>query len=211
MYSAGCEPPARVTKNQEFARFTYFLLGGSDVVIPCRSHIGNLDRRDRLRRQLLAISYHTVTSAGARAGTRTGPSTSARTGSSARTRSGPSTRTGPSTRAGTRAAAGPGCSVRHDSSGCRITRKQGLHAPGTGRHSGDDSDLDEHRLHFSHDHVGCHWVELGNSRTRPTVLIRVPDRWDLSVPLRHSSGNGRKGCRSLTPLLLRLVHLTRAQ
>ena len=80
------------------------MFGGSNVVIASRSRIGRLDGRDRLRRQLLAISYHTVTSAGTRAGTRPGtsPCTSARTG--------------PGTSARTRAAAGPGCSVCHDSS-----------------------------------------------------------------------------------------------
>jgi hypothetical protein len=74
------------------------MLGGSDVVIASLSRIGNLDGRDRLRRQQLAISYHTVTNAGTNAGTRTG------------------TRAG--TRTGTRA--GPGVGVRHDSCRRRI-------------------------------------------------------------------------------------------
>jgi hypothetical protein len=80
------------------------MFGGSNVVIASRSRIGRLDGRDRLRRQQLAISYHTVTNAGTRTGTRAG------------TRAG--TRTG--TRAGTCAAAGPDVGVRHDSSWRRI-------------------------------------------------------------------------------------------
>jgi hypothetical protein len=70
------------------------MLGGSDVVIASLSRIGNLDGRDRLRRQQLAISYHTVTRAGTRTGTRAG------------------------TRTGTRA--GPDVGVRHDSCRRRI-------------------------------------------------------------------------------------------
>src|SRR5688572_25836773 len=58
--------------------------------------------------------------------------------------------------------------------------------------------MDEHRLHFPHHDVGCHWVELGNRRRRPTVLIRISDCRNLSIPLRHSPGDGRNGGRSLT-------------
>ena len=43
------------------------MLGGSDVVIASRYRVCRLDGRDRLRRQLLAISDYTVTSAGTRA------------------------------------------------------------------------------------------------------------------------------------------------
>ena len=89
------------------------MFGGSNVVIASRSRIGRLDGRDRLRRQLLAISYHTVTSARTRAGTRAGT----RPGTSPCT----SARTGPGTSAGTRAAAGPGCSLRHASSRRRVS------------------------------------------------------------------------------------------
>jgi hypothetical protein len=53
-------------------------------------------------------------------------------------------------------------------------------------------------------------VELGNRRRRPTVLIRVSDRRDLPVPLRHSPRNGRKGCRSLTVGYSTSRHPTRA-
>ena len=101
------------------------MFGGSNVVIASRSRIGRLDGRDRLRRQLLTISYHTVTSAGTRpcTGARTRPCTGTRSCTGAGT--GPSTGTRPCTSArtsaGTRAAAGPGCGVRHDSSRCRVS------------------------------------------------------------------------------------------
>jgi len=146
------------------------MLGGSDVVIASRSRVRSLDGRDRLRRQLLAISDHTVTSAGTRAGTDSGA----------------------------RAAAGPGCSVRHDSSRRSVTGEQSLHTARTGRRRGYDSDVDEYRLCFPHDDIGCRRVELRNRRTRPTVLIRVSDRRNFSIPLRHSPGNDGKGCGSLT-------------
>jgi hypothetical protein len=108
------------------------MLGGSDVVIASRYRVCRLDGRDRLRRQLLAISDYTVTSAGTRAG--------ARPGSRAR----PGTRPGAGTDAGTRAAAGPGDSVRHDSSWRPVTGEQSLHTARTGRRRGYDGDVDEY-------------------------------------------------------------------
>ena len=77
------------------------MFGGSNVVIASRSRIGRLDGRDRLRRQQHAISYHTVTHAGTRAGTRTGTCAGTRTCAAART--------------GTCAAAGPDVGISHDS------------------------------------------------------------------------------------------------
>src|SRR6266550_1485225 len=59
--------------------------------------------------------------------------------------------------------------------------------------------MDEHRFHFPHLDVECDRVELGNRRTRRPVLICVPDRRNVSVPLHNSPGHDRNGCRSLTP------------
>ena len=112
------------------------MLGGSDVVIASRYRVCRLDGRDRLRRQLLAISDYTVTSAGTRAGAR--PGSRARPG----TRAG--TRPGAGTDAGTRAAAGPGDRVRHDSSWRPVTGEQSLHTARTGCRSGYDGDVDEY-------------------------------------------------------------------
>ena len=96
------------------------MLGGSDVVIASRYRVCRLDGRDRLRRQLLAISDCTVTSAGTDAGTR------------------------PGTDAGTRAAAAPGDRVRHDSSWRPVTGQQSLHTARTGCRRGYDGDVDEY-------------------------------------------------------------------
>lgn len=110
------------------------MLGGSDVVIASRYRVCRLDGRDRLRRQLLAISDCTVTSPGTRAG--------ARPGTDAGTR--PGTDAGTGTRPGTRAAAGPGDGVRHDSSWRPVTGEQSLHTARTGCRRGYDGDVDEY-------------------------------------------------------------------
>ena len=112
------------------------MLGGSDVVIASRYRVCRLDGRDRLRRQLLAISDYTVTRAGARAGTRPGTRAGARPGTRAGAR--------PGTDAGTRAAAGPGDRVRHDSSWRPVTGEQSLHTARTGCRRGYDGDVDEY-------------------------------------------------------------------
>ena len=182
------------------------MFGGSNVVIASRSRIGRLDGRDRLRRQLLAISYHTVTSAGTRAGTRPGtrPSTSARTG--------PGTAPAPDPAPAPAPVPPPGPAVASVTIpvGAELLGNRAYMPPGTGRRSGHYGDVDEYRLDFPHDDIGCHWVELGNRRSRPTVLIRVSDRRNFPIPLRHSPRNGGKGCRSLTVGYLTSRHPTRA-
>ena len=124
------------------------MLGGSDVVIASRYRVCRLDGRDRLRRQLLAISDCTVTSAGTRAGARPGTRAGARPGTDAGTRPGTDAGTRPGTdagtRPGTRAAAGPGDRVRHDSSWRPVTGEQSLHTARTGCRRGYDGDVDEY-------------------------------------------------------------------
>ena len=102
------------------------MLEGSDVVIASRYRVCRLDGRDRLRRQLLAISDCTVTSAGTRA--RRPPRYPPRNPRRRPPRYPAGAR--PGTDAGTRAAAGPGDRVRHDSSWRPVTGEQSLtHRP----------------------------------------------------------------------------------
>ena len=67
--------------------------------------------------------------------------------------------------------------------GAQSLGNQGLHTARTERRRGHDGDVDEYRLCFPHDDIGCHRVELGNSRARPSVLIRVSGRRNLSMAL----------------------------
>jgi len=90
-----------------------------------------------------------------------------------------------------------GVIVSHDSRRCGVARKSSLYPGRHKRRGRSDGDVDEHRFGFTHVDLGRDWVGFGNSRTRPTVLSRVPDRGDVQVPLRDSPGNGGNGRRSV--------------
>jgi hypothetical protein len=61
-----------------------------------------------------------------------------------------------------------------------------------------DGDMEEHRFQLTHLDVECDGMEFRNHRTRRTVFILVPGRWNVSVPLLDSPGDGGNRRRPLT-------------
>jgi hypothetical protein len=92
-----------------------------------------------------------------------------------------------------------GVFVGHDSRRRVVAWKSSLYPGRRKRRGGSDGDVDEHRFGFPHVDLGRDQLGFGNSRARPTVLSRVPDRRDVQVPLRDSPGDGGNGPRSIIP------------
>jgi hypothetical protein len=90
--------------------------------------------------------------------------------------------------------------VRLDSCRRGLFGGSSLYARPAERRGWHDGHVDEYRCDFPHVDIECDRVGLGNTRTRRTVLVYVPERGNISVPLRDSSRNGRNGRRQLMQL-----------